>query len=129
MKIIDGTNIVMGRLASYVAKELLRGEKIDIINCDKVIDTGNNEMVKEEFLKKRGKTGRMQRGPTYIRSDERIVKRTIRGMLPNYRRGRGRIAWKNIKCHIGIPKEFENKETIKLPEVKKKKFVIMGEFK
>ena len=119
----------MGRLASYVAKELLRGEKIDIINCDKVIVTGNKEMVKEEFLKKRGKTGRMQRGPTYIRSDERIVKRTIRGMLPNYRRGRGRIAWKNIKCHIGIPKEFENKEKIKLPEVKKKKFVIMGEFK
>lgn len=129
MKIIDGTNAVMGRLASYVAKELLRGEEINVVNCNKMIITGNKETVKEEFLKKRGKTGRTQRGPVYIRSDEKIVKRTVRGMLPDYRRGRGRIAWKKLKCYLGVPKEFESKEKVKLPEIKKKKFVLIGDFK
>ncbi len=40
-------------------------------------------------------------------------------MLPNYREGRGRIAWKRLKCYNEIPKEFEGKETVKLEKQKK----------
>ena len=37
MKIIDGKNAAMGRLASYVAKEAVKGEEIAIVNCNEVI--------------------------------------------------------------------------------------------
>ena len=35
--IIDAKNLVLGRMATVVAKEALLGEKIDIINCEKAV--------------------------------------------------------------------------------------------
>ena len=92
MKIIDGKDAVLGRLSSYAAKEALRGEDIVILNCDQVIITGNKKNVREEFEEKRRKVGSGQKGPKHSRSTDKIVKRAIRGMLPDHRRGRGKVA-------------------------------------
>ena len=56
MKIIDGTNAILGRLASYTAKELLKGEEIIIVNCEKIIITGNKKNIEENF-KRSGRYG------------------------------------------------------------------------
>ncbi|MEX0920866.1 MAG: 50S ribosomal protein L13 [Candidatus Pacearchaeota archaeon] len=112
MKIIDGKNAILGRLASYVAKEALKGEEIVILNCDEVIITGRKKDIRETFEKKRGRVGSGQKGPKHSRLSFRIVKRTIRGMLPNHRKGRGKEALKRIKCYSGVPKEFEDKKKI-----------------
>ncbi|MDD5699597.1 MAG: 50S ribosomal protein L13 [Candidatus Nanoarchaeia archaeon] len=115
MKIIDGTDATLGRLASYAAKEALKGEEITILNCEKVLVTGNKNNFILGIVAKRGRVGTTQKGPKYSRSIDKIVKRTIRGMLPNARRsGRGSDAHKRIKCYIGIPKEFENAKIEKL---------------
>jgi len=53
MKIIDGKNAVLGRLASYAAKEALKGEDIVILNCEHVIITGNKRDIRETFERKR----------------------------------------------------------------------------
>lgn len=112
MKIIDGKDATLGRLASYVAKEALKGEEISILNCEHVIITGNRQFIKEDFEAKRRRVGSTQHGPIVSRTSEKIVKRAIRGMLPNYRKGRGREAFKRIKCYAGIPKEFEDANKI-----------------
>ncbi len=112
MKIIDGKNAVLGRLASYVAKEALKGEEVAIINCEQIIITGNKKNIKEELEEKRGRVGSTEKGPKVSRTSEKIVKRAIRGMLPNYRTGRGRVAFKKIKCYVGLPKEFEEGKKI-----------------
>ena len=112
MKIIDGSGAVLGRLASFVAKEALKGEEFVILNCDKVIITGNRKMVEKEFEKKRTKVGSGQKGPKVPRTSEKIVKRAIRGMLPNHRQGRGKDIFKKIKCYSGVPKEFEESKKI-----------------
>jgi len=54
MKIIDGKGAVLGRLASYVAKESLKGEEIAVVNCDEIIITGTkaNEGVGRNAFKK-----------------------------------------------------------------------------
>ena len=114
VKIIDGTNAVLGRLASYVAKEALKGEEIIVLNSEEVVITGSKKNITENFEEKRGKVGSSQKGPIHPRVSEKIVKRTIRGMLPNYREGRGRLAWKRIKCYSGEPEKIKNKEKIKL---------------
>ena len=116
MKVVDGKNAVMGRLASYVAKEVLRGEEIVVVNCNEVIITGNRKNIEEEFEATRKRVGSTQKGPKISRIPERIVKRAIRGMLPNVRHnGRGRQAFKDIRCYAGVPKEFEN---VKMVEMK-----------
>ena len=129
MKIIDGKNAVMGRLASYVAKEAMKGENIVILNCDKVIITGNRENIKENFEKKRERVGSGQKGPKHSRDSEKIVKRAIRGMLPNHRLGRGKDAFRRIKCFIGVPKEFEDKKKIGAGKEKGNKFIRVGEIR
>ena len=112
MKIIDGKNATLGRLASYVAKEVLKGEEIAIVNCEDVIITGNKKSIKENFEAKRKRVGSTQKGPKVSRTSEKIVKTAIRGMLPNYRLGRGRVAFKRVKCYARIPKEFEEAKKI-----------------
>ena len=127
MKIINGKDAVMGRLASYVAKELLKGEEIAVVNCAEVIISGSGKNLEKEFLEKHGRIGSSQKGPKHPRSSDKIVKRAIRGMLPNYREGRGRLVWKNLKCYNGIPKELEGKEISELEKLKKLKFIKVKE--
>ena len=123
MKIIDGKNAVLGRLASYVAKEALKGEEIVILNCEFAIITGNRKFLRENFEESKRRVGSGQKGPKISRDSEKIVKRTIRGMLPNYRSGRGAIAYRKIKCFAGIPKEFEETKKIVSGKEKKSKYI------
>jgi large subunit ribosomal protein L13 len=127
VKIIDGKGNVLGRLASFVAKEALKGEEIVVLNCEQIIITGNKKSIKKEFEERREKVGSGQKGPKPSRVSEKIVKRTIRGMLPNYRKGRGKEVFKKIKCYEGIPKEFENSKMIKFEIKNKRKFIIVKE--
>lgn len=121
--IIDGKNTPLGRLASYAAKQVLKGENIIVVNCAEVIITGNRKNIEENFKIKRSRVGSSQKGPKHSELADRIVKRTIRGMLPTHRFGRGRIAFKKIRCYVNVPKEFEEAEKINLIKNKKIKFV------
>jgi large subunit ribosomal protein L13 len=125
--IIDGKNTVLGRLASYAAKEALKGEKIIILNCEKVLITGNRKNIEKEFQEKRGRVGSGQKGPKYARTSEKIVKRTIRGMLPDHREGRGREAFKRIICYSGIPEEYKDSKKISLETGDKIKYIEIKE--
>ena len=128
IKVINGKGAILGRLASYVAKEALKGEEIVILNCDEVIISGNKQNIKINFERKRGRVGSGQKGPKHSRTSEKIVKRTIRGMMPGHRFGRGRQAFKRIKCYNGVPKEFENIKKIVAGKEKPIKFSKVEEF-
>ncbi len=127
MKIIDGKNAILGRLASYAAKEVLRGEEIVILNCEEIIITGNKKNIRETFEKKRGRVGSGQKGPKHSRRTDLIVKRTIRGMLPRHRQGRGKEALKKVRCYMGVPEEFQNAKKIVAGKTKKSKFINIKE--
>ena len=129
MKLIDGKDAIMGRLASYAAKEALKGEDIVILNTEQVIITGNRENIKKDFDEKRTHVGSAQKGPKISRSPEKILKRVIRGMLPDHRTGRGKVALKRIKCYVGVPKEFENMKKISGGKEIKSKFITIEELK
>jgi len=121
-KVINGENAILGRLASYVAKELLKGEQIVVVNCGEVIITGNKKEIREKFEEKRRKVGSGQKGPKHSRVNEKIVKRTIRGMVGNHRKGRGKIAFRLVKCYNKTPKEFKDSKQMTF-ENKKNKFM------
>ena len=106
--IIDATNLILGRLATFVAKKALEGETIDVINADKAIITGDKKKVLAEYKRKRDR-GSPLVGPYFPRQSDRFVKRTIRGMLP-YKRPRGEKAFKSIKCHAGVPADLQDQK-------------------
>ncbi len=125
--IIDANGAIAGRLASFAAKKALQGEDIFIINSEKAIVSGNKQNIVEKYRRQRQRGGNALKGPNYPRSAERILKRMVRGMLPDFRRGNGRMAFKRIKCYIGVPKEFENQKHIKTGKEKTEPFVELSE--
>ena len=127
MKVIDGKNAVLGRLASYAAKESLKGEEVKIINCEQVIITGSRKFIEKDFQEKREKIGSGQKGPKISRASEKIVKRAIKGMLPDHREGRGREAFKRIRCYVGIPQEFKDSNKITFNNEDKLKYIRVKE--
>jgi large subunit ribosomal protein L13 len=106
--IIDANGATLGRLSTSVAKRLLKGEEIAVINSEKAIVSGKKSSIKEAYTHKR-EQGTYRKGPFYPRMPDRIVKRTIRGMIP-YQTSHGRLAFKKLKCYVGVPKEFEGKK-------------------
>ena len=107
--IIDATNLILGRMATYSAKRALLGEPIDIINCEKAVITGRKDNLSARYAQ-RVKRGIPLQGPYFPRTPEGIVRRTVRGMLP-HKQYKGREALKRVKCYIGIPKQFADKKT------------------
>ncbi len=117
--IIDANNLILGRLGTFVAKKALLGEKIDIVNSENCVITGNRHKIFKDY-DRRLKMGTPSKGPFVYRIPDRFVKRTIRGMLP-YKKERGRKAFENIKCHIGVPDKLKNQkfDTIKNANIEK----------
>jgi len=111
--IINGSNLILGRLATFAAKMALEGESVTILNCDNVIVTGPKKSTILKFKQKIDR-GHPYHGPFYPKVPDRIVKRTIRGML-SYKQERGRKAFKRIKCFTGVPENFSNAKTYNVP--------------
>lgn len=57
--IIDGRGHLVGRLASKVAKELLRGQKVVVVRCEELVLSGSlfrNKLNWAEFMRKANNT-------------------------------------------------------------------------
>ena len=105
---INAENEVLGRLGSFVAKELLKGKSVEIFNSEKVIVSGRKENVVEKIRRKRKMgSGGSLKGPKYVRREDLLLKRMIRGMLP-WDRARGREAFKRLRCFLGEEKMGED---------------------
>jgi large subunit ribosomal protein L13 len=104
MAVIDATGLVLGRMAVNVAKRALKGEEIDIVNAEKAIIIGSKDSIMETYRHKYY-VGGVRKGPWYSRMPDKMVKRSIRGMIP-YRTGHGADALDRIKVYIGVPAEF-----------------------
>mgnify|MGYP001611946553 CR=1 FL=1 len=110
--IINAENLILGRLATYAAKQVLLGEEVIVVNCEKAIITGNRKFIINKFLEKIQR-GNPFKGPFYPRRSDMIVRRAIRGMLPR-KKPRGRLAYKNVICYLGIPESLKNEKIITL---------------
>ena len=106
--IINAENMILGRIATFAAKEALLGEEINIINCKKALMTGNKKQILAKYRQK-NQMGKPQKGPFIPKRADRFVKRTIRGMLP-YKQEKGRKAFERIRCYINIPEGLKDKK-------------------
>lgn len=112
--VIDAKGLILGRMASIVAKRLLQGESIIIVNAEKAAISGKRlSRVREAktFLE----VGHPRKGPYHPRRPDRIVRRTVRGMLPR-KKPKGQQAYKRLKVYLSTPPELNNSETQTIPE-------------
>jgi len=129
--IIDASDMILGRLASYIAKKALLGEKVDIVNCEKAVIVGNKKSVIAGYKRRNELGSRPTKGPFMQKMPDRFVRRCIRGMLP-YKQEKGIKAFKRVMCYIGIPDEFKNEkietlDNFNVSNVSSLKYVYVGE--
>ena len=105
--VFDGKEAVFGRLATVVAKNLLKGNSVDVINCEDIIISGNKQAFFNELVAKKSMGGGSSlKGPNYSRLTDKLIRRMIRGMLP-WDRPKGKDAYKRLRCYIGRGKLTE----------------------
>merc|ERR1711881_420283 len=113
---INAKDHLIGRLCSIVAKELLRGNKVNIVCCEGLFISGNyyrNKLIMLEKMNKRTATNPKD-GPFHHRSPAAVLKRMIRGMLPN-KTGRGQRAFARLFTFDGCPPPFDHQKKFKIP--------------
>ncbi|MBS3088374.1 50S ribosomal protein L13 [Candidatus Pacearchaeota archaeon] len=124
--IIDAKDSVLGRIAALAAKQALLGKTVTVINCNEAIITGSKPVILKKYKSLRAKGGSSLKGPIISKAPERIMKRTIRGML-SHRQGRGEQAFARIMCYNKTPAEFESSEKISLKKPIKTRFITLTE--
>jgi large subunit ribosomal protein L13 len=127
--VVNAEGLILGRMASYVAKRALKGEEIVVVNAEKAILSGKkSHKVKEAkiFLE----VGHLRWGPAHFRRPDRIVRRTIKGMLPT-EKTKGKQAYKRVRVYIGLPNELKNRKMESIEQARAKKlkssFFTVGE--
>jgi large subunit ribosomal protein L13 len=103
--VVDASGLVLGRAASHIAKRLLKGESIVVVNAERSVVIGDRSMVLETYRANRAR-GSKRTGPHFPRYPDRIFRRTVRGMLPHLKT-RGREALDRLEVYIGTPSEFQ----------------------
>ena len=117
--VIDATGLILGRMASHIAKRLLQGEKIIVVNAEKAAISGKRLSIVKE-AKRFLEIGHPRKGPLHRRRPDRIVRRTVRGMLPR-KKPKGKQAYKRLKVFLEVPEEFKGKEMQTIPKANAEK--------
>jgi large subunit ribosomal protein L13 len=114
MVTIDASGAVVGRLSARVAKLLLAGQQVEIVNADKAIMAGSLAATKEHYLSRRGQKNKRtpEDSPVWPRAPHLLLRRIVRGMLPHKSR-RGREAYRRLRVVVGAP---EGAKAQKIPE-------------
>lgn len=103
--VVDASDLILGRAASLIAKRLMNGESIVVVNAERSVVTGDRAMVLDTYRAHRAR-GSKRSGPHYPRYPDRIFRRTVRGMLPHLKT-RGKEAFDRLEVFIGIPPAYQ----------------------
>ncbi len=108
MIVIDAKDSRIGRVGTFVAKKLLEGEEVNVINAEEAVISGNPQVTVEEYLLRRQLQfkGNPEKSPYWPKVPDRFVKKLIRGMIPR-KKASGRSAYKNLKVYIGHPADIK----------------------
>ncbi|MCS7142720.1 MAG: 50S ribosomal protein L13 [Aigarchaeota archaeon] len=107
--VVDASNHRLGRLASRIAKLLLKGQRVVVVNAEKAVITGNRSAILDRYLVLVRRTTYASLTKVrvwYPKRPEGILRYTVVRMLPR-KQAKGREALKRLRVHAGIPREYE----------------------
>src|SRR4030043_1917522 len=106
--LINADGLILGRMCSKIAKRLLNGEQIIIVNAEKAIISGKKKSKVAE-AKQFLEVGAPERGPFHYRRPDRIMRKTVRGMLP-IKQPKGKTAYKRLTVFMGVPEDLKDQK-------------------
>lgn len=117
--VVDGAGLVAGRLASSVAKMLLQGRRVWIINCEEIMISGSRRSIIKEYrdFLEISSILNPKHGPYHPRRPDTIIARMIRGMLPR-KKPSGKAALGRLRTHIGTPRSTRSLARVELPRAR-----------
>jgi len=120
--VVDGTDHIAGRLCSNVAKLLLDGNRVSVVNCEKIMISGTRKNIINEYkdFLKIASILHPKHGPFHPRRPDTIFSRMVRGMLPR-KKPSGQAALKRLRAYIGVPNELKSKKTVQFEKAKIRK--------
>jgi large subunit ribosomal protein L13 len=120
--VVDGTDLIAGRLCSNVAKLLLQGNHVSIVNCENIMISGSRKNILGEYKKflEIASILHPKHGPYHPRRPDTIISKMVRGMLPR-KKSSGQDAFKRLRAYIGVPNELKSFEKIQFDNSKIRK--------
>ena len=133
-QLLDATDQILGRFCSQVAKRVLLGQRIVIINAKNAIISGNKRQIYENYLSRLNisTATNPRRGPFWPRRPDTLMRGVIKKMLPRKKR-RGKEALRRVHVYISeIPERFKerypNLITNEIPNAHKKRLSYYNKF-
>ena len=114
---IDATNQIAGRLSSKIAKLVLSGRRVVVVNAEKALISGSRTSVINQW-KERLELGSKVNpiyGPIHPRRPDNILRRMVRGMVPR-KKPKGATAMKRLRVYIGVPTGVDESKMTKFEE-------------
>src|SRR5881396_2571413 len=101
---IDATDQIAGRLCSKVAKLILGGKRVTVVNAERALISGARNSVIRQWMERLEISSRVNPiyGPIHPRRPDTILRRMVRGMVPR-RKPKGGAAMKRLRIYIGVP--------------------------
>ena len=107
--VVDASDHVAGRLSSLVAKMLLKGNRISLVNCERIMISGTRSNTIHEYRQflKINSIINPKHGPVHYRRPDTVITKMIRGMLPFEKKPSGKTSHKRLRAYVGSPKELK----------------------
>ena len=121
-EIVDATNLILGRMATRVAKMALDGKRVVVLNAEKAVISGTKaRVVARAKTKLKTRTLASQhKAPTHPRRPDNYVRRVVRGMLP-WKKPRGKEAFRRVRVYIGTPPDYAGKPAMRIGDAEASK--------
>jgi large subunit ribosomal protein L13 len=113
--VIDCDSRILGRLASYTAKLLIKGGTVKLVNAEKAAISGHLPQIVAEYKRKVELIDKAnpEHSPYWSRRPDLLVKRIVRGMLP-WKKQTGKDAYKRLMVFVGVPPELSKAKLEKI---------------
>ena len=130
--VVDAAHQVAGRMASKIAKLLIEGRHVVVLNAETSLMSGSKKNIFAEYMQRKELKSIVNpiNAPHRPKQPNMILNRIIRGMLPR-RKPKGQNAFKRLKVHIGIPTPYRSIEKTTFEDAKPRKpiqlYITIGE--
>lgn len=124
--IINAEGLVVGRLASNIARKVIGKELVTIVNAEKAIVVGTKSSIMPKYQQRVNAAVKSNPhyGPKYDRIPSKMLKRSIKGMLPKKSKTNEKLL-KQIKVYNKVPNTVN---ITKAETIEKIKYSQKGDF-
>jgi len=101
---VDASDQIAGRLSSKVAKLILSGKRVVVVNAEKALISGSRTSVVNQWKERLELSSRVNPiyGPIHPRRPDNILRRMVRGMVPR-KKPKGALAMRRLRIYVGVP--------------------------